>query len=227
MHTTEKKSNRLENCKWTVLLTACREAFWFWFCCWNKLFNDYLIIWFLLYLENSSFCCKLLIKKKFTCLFNSKIISVFINIRLMWYRDLVCLGDPPVWWLPFLHCSSTAHVPCPAGVFCPLECGKGSALTIIFESPSHLSPFFSRNHPWLLWDVCEPLLPPTVTIFPGCSSDLYWSSHPAKHTSVYMHHTDIWCCLSGLSDLAAYVYWETEVNLGHVFSLLPPPLYKD
>lgn len=103
---------------------------------------------------------------------------------------------------------------------------KGFSSHHCFQVPEPSESFFSRNHPWLLWDVCEPLLPATVTNFPGCSPDLYSSSHPAKHTSVYMHHSDIWCCLSGLSDLAAYVCWETEVNLGPCLFSPPAPFLQ-
>lgn len=106
--------------------------------------------------------------------------------------------------------------------FSLLESGGRSALTIIFESLSHLSTFFSANHPRLLWDTCEHPLPPTGTSIP-ISPDLYTSSHPAKHASVYMRCGDIWCCLRGLSDLAASVCWETEiVNAGNLFVFFSP-----
>lgn len=146
----------------------------------------------------------------------------------MWDRDLTYLGDLPVWWVPF----SALKVLQPVSrvlleYFSPLKSREGSTLTIIFESLSHLSTFFSANHPWLLWDVCEHPLPPTGTSLPSCSPDLYGSSHPAEHTSVYMCCSDIWCCLGGFADLASSVCWETEtVNLGNFFCFLFP-FYKD
>lgn len=146
----------------------------------------------------------------------------------MWDRDLAYLGDLPVWWVPFSALKSYS--------LCPVSCWSTSLHWRVERV--QLSPLFLSH--WVIWVLFFLLttrdyygmcvntpLPPTGTSLPSCSPDLYGSSHPAEHTSVYMCCSDIWCCLGGFSDLASSVCWETEtVNLGNFFCFLFP-FYKD
>ena len=120
---------------------------------------------------------KLKKKKKgpfnFTYLFRSKRTSVFKRL-LTWGlcgTEISCIGVTFLFdGFLFLRYGPTACVPCPAGVLLPIGNRRRSALTIIFKSLSHLSTFFSANHPRLLWDVCEHPFSPTGANLPGCSS---------------------------------------------------------
>lgn len=112
---------------------------------------------------------------------------LILNMRLLWDRDIMYLGDLPV---SQAVSPSTALLPACTLALCTSrvtsvypECRGFSSRYFWVTEP--LACTFSANHPRLLWDVCKHPPPPQAQTF----LLLLWPLHkliPTECTSVYM-----------------------------------------